>query len=208
MAAHGNHAAAPHVVRREKGWRSMGRWREWINNNSATVTIGAVVALVVALGVWYWQQRPTREAIVVRQVYFYDLDKGELLTLPRDQVPPARTKSGEGKGVRAYVYSCGECTKEQMFIGYLERYPDDARQELLSRRANPQANSPSGRSIEELEDTRLVAAEEDAKDPAKWFALNTPEAVEIRNYFRTKCKDEAKEKKIADPPSPRACNPD
>ena len=87
----------------------MGRWREWLNNNSAAVTIVAVVALIVALGLFVWHMQ--RGAVQPGQiaVYYYDLGSGKLIKAKQNDIPPIKTGSGENMGVKAYVYSCGEC---------------------------------------------------------------------------------------------------
>jgi len=59
--------------------------------------------------------------------WFYDLNTKELYIAPRDSKSPTKAPSDEGKdtmsGVRAYVFSCGECGDEsKRFIGYLEKF--------------------------------------------------------------------------------------
>src|SRR5690606_5765079 len=84
--------------------------REWMNNNSALVTIGAVVLLVIALGIILLQ---TGDGITSGPImmYYYDLNEGRLIQVMSDQPAPVETASGPHDGmpagVRAHVYTCG-----------------------------------------------------------------------------------------------------
>jgi len=62
------------------------------------------------------------------QVWYYDLNTGQLFAGEEDQYPPIAAPSdeaGERSGVRAFVKSCGDCDDpDQRFIGYLMAYQD------------------------------------------------------------------------------------
>lgn len=76
--------------------------REYLDQHSSTVTILAVVLLVIALGIVVMTSRGLGGGGgEVVEFYYYDLDTGELF---------ASTAADTGtEGVRAYVMSCGEC---------------------------------------------------------------------------------------------------
>lgn len=98
--------------------------REWVNNNSILVTSMTLVALVVALGAVILQQRaPAYRG--PSEVYFWDMETDEPFAASIESVPPIEAPSG-GRGVRAYLHSCGECTPGEWF-GYLETHTDEAR---------------------------------------------------------------------------------
>lgn len=98
--------------------------REWLNNNANVATTGAVVVLVLALAVLYFQARPAGD-LGGRPVYYLDLETREFFTDRLDAIPPITAPSG-GRGVRAHLYSCGECEPGEWF-GYLETYTEEAR---------------------------------------------------------------------------------
>ncbi|MFP4144471.1 MAG: hypothetical protein ACLFV3_04950 [Phycisphaeraceae bacterium] len=84
--------------------------REWLNKNSALVTVVAVVILVVALGVILLsggENNPTAE----RESYYYDLNTGEIFTASAALDPPFETDAG-GEGVSAAIFGCGECPED------------------------------------------------------------------------------------------------
>ena len=100
--------------------------REWLNNNSNVATSAAIVLLVVALTVLYFQAGG-RGDIGAREVYFMDMDTGEFFTGRLDAIPPIEAPSG-GRGVRANLYTCGECEPGEWF-GYLETYTSQAKRQ-------------------------------------------------------------------------------
>src|SRR5688572_11816004 len=89
--------------------------RDWMNNNSALVTIAAVVLLVISLGVIIMQTKP-RGSVGPVELYYYDLNTGKLFVAMSDQNPPIDAPSGGFRGpdgppagVRAHVFGCGNC---------------------------------------------------------------------------------------------------
>lgn len=124
----------------------MAKARDFLNNNSALVTILAVVVLVISLGVIIMQTRG-RGPMGPIDLYFYDLKTGKLFIAKSDQIPPIDAPGGpletpqgpKPAGVRAHVFACGECpsldgmTADQVaqtgaYIAYLEMYTEQAKQ--------------------------------------------------------------------------------
>jgi hypothetical protein len=123
--------------------------RDWMNNNSAVVTILAVVILVISLGVIIMQTRG-RGAPRTIDLYFYDLNTNQLFVARSDQIPPIPAPSGPLRGqpgdlpagVRAHVFACGDCpsglrglTPEQVeqrgaYVAYLDMYTEEGRRAL------------------------------------------------------------------------------
>ncbi len=114
--------------------------RSYLNNNPAIVTIAAIVLLLVCLGVIYRTLSGGGGGPRIVDIYFYDLGSGEVFIGPSDSLPPIDAPSGpyNGKpaGVRAYVFSCTDCSDENSrFVGYLETYTDEAKAALTSGEA-------------------------------------------------------------------------
>ncbi|MDX1682160.1 MAG: hypothetical protein R3336_03470 [Phycisphaeraceae bacterium] len=119
--------------------------REWLNKNSAVVTIATIFALVMALAYIVWFSGGGGPVVVEEQrVYFYDLkaqdgslattDLDNLYPMESDAMPPVKSPTGNGMlengmpgGVRAHVYGCGGCGPDKdRFIGYLSFYGPEA----------------------------------------------------------------------------------
>lgn len=130
--------------------------REMMNNNPAVVTIGAVVVLVLCLGAIMCQLRgPSRPSGPI-DLYFFDTNAGTLFTASSDQYPPIPAPSDTGtgtSGVRAHVFGCGGCPGDLdgmtpgevedagAFIGYLERYTEEAKAALEQSRGSDHIDS-------------------------------------------------------------------
>lgn len=157
--------------------------RNWLNNNSAMVTILAVVILIMSLAfIIISNTRPSYQPRVI-DVYYYDLGTNKLFVDTSDKYPPIATPTGEMKGARAYVFSCGDCADEsQRFIGYLEMYTPQAKSAL----EDPQPIDPEEMpTIDIFEEGRLIRGV-DAKD---WVKANSNEAFETQDAVQTRCGD-------------------
>lgn len=153
--------------------------RDWMNNNSTVVTLAAVGLLVVALGVLFVTQRGPSPG-ELRDAYFWDLEANEPFVAPARAIPPIEAPSG-GRGVRAHLHTCGECTADEWF-GYLETYTDEAK-EHYEREGVPPAD----------DDELLVRPLEGGS----WQPFDTAEVIE-RAY--EPCGDDPDE-------FPRECRP-
>ena len=154
--------------------------RNWINNNSAMVTIVAVVVLILSLGFIIISSRPTSYTPRVYDVYYYDLEKKELFVDKSNKYAPIETPSGKQTGARAYVYTCGECSdKNSLFIGYLEVYTKEAKAYL----ENPTPN-PDGAIPDFYEEGRRIRAE---SDTARWYNANSSEAFQVAEAVHVRC---------------------
>lgn len=125
--------------------------RDWLNNNSAVVTILAVVILILSLGFIIMQASGPKYKAQIVDVYYYDLGNGTIFTAKSNEIPPIESKSGPGpagnpQGVRAYVFSCGDCKNEsERFVGWLEMYTREAKEMMQSpNRMGPGMPPPPG----------------------------------------------------------------
>jgi hypothetical protein len=122
--------------------------REIINQNSAAATLAAVVVLVLALGAIVMQlvggpQIPRFDA------YYYDLESDELFIAESGLYPPIEGPSGDLRGVKAYVLTCGDCPsnlagmsveeieRTDAFIGWFEIYESEVKQALEAEEPDP-----------------------------------------------------------------------
>lgn len=157
--------------------------RNWLNNNSAMVTILAVVILILSLAFIIFTNRPQSYVPRVIDVYYYDLNAKQLFVDKSDKYAPITApSSADSLGARAYVFSCGDCGDEsQRFVGYLEMYTKEAKAML----ENPQPMNPDDPGIypDVYEDGRLLRAADDTK----WVKANSNEAFTIMDAVQTRC---------------------
>ncbi|MFG0249180.1 MAG: hypothetical protein ACF8OB_09865 [Phycisphaeraceae bacterium JB051] len=154
--------------------------REWMNQNSAVVTIIAVVLLLVSLGVIIMTLTPQRAARVV-DVYFMDTSDGALFIDKSDQLPPIVAPSGKD-GVRAFVFSCGDCGDESSrFIGWLETYTPEAKKAIETPAEGPEGGMDN---YEVVENGHLVAA---PNSNGQWVMANSEPGFKIMDNVQTNC---------------------
>ena len=70
----------------------------------------------------------------VDKIYFYDLKGGELFSAGATEIAPINAPgqaAGKAQGMRAYVMSCGDCSK--YWVGWLERFTPEAKALMQNR---------------------------------------------------------------------------
>jgi len=117
-------------------------------------------------------------------LYYLDLQSGKLFEGPTDAVASIPAPSG-GDGVRAFVYTCGECTEAELVVGYVQQLNDKA--------------IKASRDLEGLEEERrqalygviqqgtFVARKPGAGVDPQWMSSGTPGGAEVMQSFRTIC---------------------
>lgn len=167
--------------------------RHWLNENSAVTTIGAVVLLMIALGVMLATLTgggggdDDYEAPTAR--FFYDLNTGELFSVPLTELPPVdrgepfKLPNGQTMpaGVEAVVLAADGAPEDQYVIGWVETLRPERRAELLAS-LESEADAPQAVREIELEilhesfySERLVM---DPNDPDRRFVPRFSEAGE------------------------------
>ena len=136
-------------------------------------------------------------------VYFYDIEKGELFVHLDSDPPPIMAPSqsaGTPRGLRAYVFTCGDCASEQtLLVGYLETFDpksDAAAQYKTFREilATHGPNVDAAAAESKAEGGRLVAT----REGKEWFTRDSPEGQDIVSLATKAC---------ANGDSPRPCQP-
>ena len=80
-----------------------------------------LLLIVLAVALLFIRKTPT-SGRPEGQLWFYNEITGQLFAASDLSIPPIETTSGPGTGVRAWVFSCGDCAKpDERFIGYLEK---------------------------------------------------------------------------------------
>ncbi|HCD32286.1 MAG TPA: hypothetical protein DER01_07745 [Phycisphaerales bacterium] len=128
------------------------------------------------------QAKPKNNHRVV-DVYFMDTADGSIYVDKSDQLPPVTAPSGKD-GVRAFVFSCGDCGDESSrFVGWLETYTHEAKKAIMT----PVAADNGVDNYELIENGHMVA------DPAskKWVKVNSEAGFKIMDQIQNKCGNNA-----------------
>lgn len=180
--------------------------RDWMNNNSALVTIAAVVILVISLGVIIMNTRG-RNSYGPIELYYYDLNTGKLFVAMSNEFPPIEAPSGPygdrglPGGVRAHVFSCNDCgdfegmTAEQVaqtgaYIAYLEMYTPEGKAALTADPEDPEAESMM---VDPMEQTLVKTIDGD-----RWLSMYSEEGYQVTEQTIQACPDGS---------AARACRP-
>jgi hypothetical protein len=169
------------------------RFRNIMNNNSALVTVLAVVILICSLGFIIFQSRPYSYRPRIVDIYFFDLGTGTIFLGKSNQIAPIDAPSGAGPegvqlGVRAYVFSCGSCDNEaDRFIGWLERYTPEAKQQLLNPPKIDEASPAGPEMIDTWEKGHEIARYRKDLKTLKWVVNNSDAGYKIMQDVQNKC---------------------
>ena len=104
--------------------------REWMNNNSALVTVIAVVVLIGAL--FFLVQSMRTPKATIRPMWFYCLQEERLFLAEAGSIAPIESPWG-AEAVQAIVHFCGDCDEEPT-IRYLLKYTDQSKAEQEKQR--------------------------------------------------------------------------
>ena len=166
------------------------RVREWVNQNSAAVTIGAVVVLIFSLAyLWIQNKGPSIPNRGVMQFYYYDVVSGEQFIAKGDDIPPIVRENGH-KAFKAYVFTCGSCSNEaERFVGYYEGFTDEykaKRQAAIeaAKSGNPGGGIPDAAMYMEegLSEGRMLSI-----NGKEWVTSDSPEGIEINIKLSKAC---------------------
>lgn len=135
--------------------------------------------------------------------FYYDLGNGQLFDGPIDQPPPIKPPSGATQsdgspgGVRAYVFSCGECKDPlSRFVGYLltqmSAETSESTDSAIARLPRPYLPAPAfspqrslGLPLESDGSGRILVA--DPQGAVAWLDADSPEAEALMRKVVARC---------------------
>jgi len=182
--------------------------RQFMNENSALVTIACIGLLIVALGyiIWFTTMRGGSRNYGPRPIYYFDAATGQIFTAPSDEIPPIQSPGQDPgdtvpKGYRVMLFSCSTCpddvsgmSLEQLQqagvnVGYMEAYKPDVKEMLIEARDYDGDGPPpeAFMQLEAQEEGHLISA-----NGQEWVAMNTMEAQEIQMSSYTICGENAR----------------
>ena len=159
----------------------IGGIRQWVNENSAVVTVITLLVLVVVVFFIVKSQFGSgRLDSGDVAVYYYDTVTKERFGGALDRVPPFVNDAGN-ECVRVAVFSCGECTEDEMFVGYYEKFTDDMKRNL------EQQIKEKGPEILLLPPHMLEMGQLRSLDGETWYPAMDPEVRSVMMNIREKC---------------------
>lgn len=160
-------------------------FRTTLQKNAPFVILAALALLVLSATV-IWRNRPGSgtQQQALRHQWFFDVGTGKLYIVDIDTAPPqvpesrATLADGSPGGVKAYVFSCGDCADPAThFVGYVATLPE-------SERVKPaELRNPSAETIARVLVTNTAAV------GLEWVPRNSEKAERIRMDLQGRCKE-------------------
>lgn len=144
----------------------------------------AAIAVVGAAGAW-WMLRPVEA--VGKQSYYFDESAGKLFTSASGQLAPIAGSDGpEQDGVLAIVYSCGDDSKAEQKIAYLQKLDPELKGKWESWN---EAHAAGESGPPEIEDRGYVSLHTLVRRPDEneWHAKSSREGQAIIRVLTEKC---------------------
>jgi len=156
--------------------------------------VATLAAVAVVAGVCLVINIPNSQSAPENSEFFYDLGDGNLFVVKAGEMPPVVAPTGgQGRGVRAYVYSCDACGKSDRFVGYIETFTDEAKTALNTSAQSAAANgSLSAQALMTIQEGTLVALppKKSGAEP-EWIVSGTPQGQQVMTVSRTRCNGQA-----------------
>jgi hypothetical protein len=149
-----------------------------MDQNQSLVSVIAILLIVGAGIAVYWNVFRGGGAQVPTEAWYYDTVTEEYFTADSNELPPFINGDGN-PSVRVRRYTCGECTEEEMFVGWYERYPPEVRDRL----AEAQEEGDYGAIIDLQQGLQYSA------DAENWFPSQGPQARRMMMSERLQCED-------------------
>lgn len=159
--------------------------RDWVNQNSAVVTVAAVAILVVALALVIMQGTGSGTPTPPGSAYYYVPETKETFAADAKLVPPI-DHNGK-KAVKAHFYGCGDCDDANKFLGYYEKYSDGAKAQLDKINAQMQAGQEIDPDLEMQSYELAMTQRFFSADGEKWVLAESPQGHEMQEKLREKC---------------------
>lgn len=153
-------------------------------NSPLTVLVALAVLVICGVVIWRFRQQSAAQREVPRTQWFLDVGTGKLYTVDAEvaapQEPPSRATLPDGSpgGVKAYVFSCGDCNDARThFVGYVATLPESERVKPLDLR------NPSAATIARITVTNTSAL------GLEWHSMKSEKAEKILLDLQSRCKD-------------------
>jgi len=158
--------------------------RGWINQNAAVVTVAAVLSLAITLPYIEIPQdssfHPTPES-----AWYFVPETNETIVAKATLIPPIDYKGKQA--VKAHYYGCDDCSAENEFLGYYEKYSDKAKAELDSMHAVQVAGGKLAPDTEMRAYELAMTERFYSRDGKTWVRAESQEGHAIQEELRDRC---------------------
>ena len=161
---------------------SSGGLREWMNQNSAVATVGAVAILAIALTILYFQTGgPT---VKLSDSAWYAEPGTENLVVDKVGLIPPIDKDGK-KLVLVHYFGCDGCGEK--FIGYYEKYTDAGKKEMERLQASMTPGAEVDEEIEMKMYDITMTQRLYSTDGVKWINSESDQGQAVMEKIAEKC---------------------
>lgn len=158
--------------------------RGWINQNAAVVTVAAVLTLAITLPYIEIPQdqrmRPSPES-----AWYFVPETNETIVAKATLIPPIDYKGK--RAVKAHYYGCDDCSIENEFLGYYEKYSDEAKAELDAMYAIQAAGGKLPPDSEMRAYELAMTERFYSRDGKTWVRAESQEGHRIQEELRDRC---------------------
>lgn len=154
---------------------------DFLNRWPKTTGVIAIGAFILAIGFLITHYVHSNQR-TKGDLWFYDVKAKRLFPASDLSVPPINSPSGPGTGVRAQVFSCGDCSEQNRFIAYLEMLTPDGKQAVEAQMKSSGSQTGIGFALEKLPFAVLVRSPDDEA----WYPQSSSEGQAIVDAGRLK----------------------
>lgn len=109
-------------------------------------------------------------------IYFYNEKTKTLFAASDRLLPPIKTESGPGTGVKAYVYTCASTNNpSERFIAFLEKMTPEGQQAAAQALKNDKSGIGFGMAMDKLGSSILVRRLRDES----WYPKTSPDGAAL-----------------------------
>lgn len=150
--------------------------------------IVAVAAVIIAVASVFATTRsiigPSRQPA---DLYYYDLNTGDLFTAPGGALQPIAAPSSDAdnpSGVRAHVFACGSCDDASVrYVGYITKFNPDVVAKVLERNGGV-INAEFHQLLDLTADNTLVRSTESDDD---WRPIGSRTGIALVTAAQKRC---------------------
>jgi len=153
------------------------QFRQWSADNSRIVISVCTVVIILSLLLMGWQMRPVSGGPLPELAWYYDVETKKTFTDSSKLIPPIKSPEGN-QSVLVYFYACGECSPDNRFVGFYEKYSEDDKKAIETSGLDMQ-HLAEGSTHESLI----------SQDGSEWFPSGSAEAMAIRKKIDERCKN-------------------
>jgi len=166
--------------------RSLRQWAE----RHPTPVMAAAVVILASMGIGVASVRGAAPGQGADVAWYYDLGTDRLFDATYQPAPIRAPSDGDGpkrSGVIARVFSCGQCSADEWFVSYLEKYVDEA---LYAVTALEQGDDLENEA--RLERVATMGHVVRVPHHDAWLRYDSPMGMQVRRRASQRCGGDAR----------------